>query len=281
MVNMSDNVDDAIKHVKRFTSVPERFVDELFRFYKIDTSQRDAVILLDYVATWLDMRKSNLHRTLTRTYVKGVDYIVERGSNPNKTEGQRASNNYLRVLITPDCFKRLCMLSRTKKAEVVRTYFIDVETQFLRYHAQLLEGMRHDLNPKRGTLPHGNTGGYIYVIRASEAVSTMFKVGRAAALKARLFSYQTGKAHEVDLLYVYAVHNMRSAERCVKAALEEFQYRKRREVYQVPLDLIKEVVVKCDAIDGAKKEYVRRKALSGGGGSVFFAVFNKALVLPP
>ena len=155
-----------------------------------------------------------------------------------------------------------------------------------------MEGLRHDLNPKRG-LPAGAKGrvaGYIYVIRASEAVEELFKIGRAADLKKRLFSYQTGKAHEVVLLYVYAVHDMRSAERCVKTALQEFQYRARREVYQVPLDLVKQIVVQCDAIDGVKMEYVRRSALPplpkvGGGpadgaGGGWYAVFDKTLVLP-
>lgn len=44
---------DAIAYVKRLTSVPERFVDELFQFYGESTTQNDHVILLDHVARWL------------------------------------------------------------------------------------------------------------------------------------------------------------------------------------------------------------------------------------
>lgn len=127
---------------------------------------------------------------------------------------------------------------------MVRSYFIDVETQFLRYKDQLMEGLRrdvqrleHDIKPMR--LPPATTTGYIYVIRASEEVDDLFKAGRAGDLEKRLFSYQTGRAHEVEPVFIYAVHDMRSAERCIKAHLQEFQYRKRREVYQVPIDLLK------------------------------------------
>ena len=69
-------------------------------------------------------------------------------------------------------------------------------------------------------------------------VNELFKVGRAKDIKARLQSYQTGHAHAhahaVDLLYVLSVHNMKNAEKCIKAQLKEFQYRQMREVYQVP-----------------------------------------------
>jgi len=175
------------------------------------------------------------------------------------------------------------MLSQTKKAEMVRSYFIDVETQFLRYKDQLMDGLRRDVqrlerDMKPKALPPASARGYIYVIRASEEVDDLFKAGRAGDLKKRLFSYQTGRAHEVEPVYIYAVHDMRTAERCIKLHLQEFQYRKRREVYQVPLDLLKDVIVKCDAIDGAKREYARRRATTQTGG--YYAAFRKDLVLP-
>ena len=44
------------------------------------------------------------------------------------------------ITITPDCMKRMCMLSTTKKAEDVRTYFIKIEnnTQFERRGLDLI-----------------------------------------------------------------------------------------------------------------------------------------------
>ena len=50
-------------------------------------------------------------------------------------------NNYKLYMLTPDCFKRLAMLSRSKNAEMVRTYFIEVEGLFLKYRTQTTEGM--------------------------------------------------------------------------------------------------------------------------------------------
>ena len=280
--------ENAIKFVKRLTTVPEEFVDELFRFYDENSLQTDIILLLDDIAKWLDCPKIELHNTLKRSYIKNIDYKIEKAPNPNKKIGKYNSNNYNKILVSPDCFKRLCMLSRARKAEMVRTYFIDVETQFLRYKNQLMEGLKtdinrleKDLNPNRPDIPALNTAnGYIYVIKASDEINDLFKIGRACNLKKRLFSYQTGKAHSVDLLYTLSVHDMKKAEKCMKALLEEYQYRTRREIYQVPIDMIKLIMNKCDEVDGAKKQYIRRKKLSTGGSENYYIAFNKELILP-
>jgi len=293
---MSDEVKDTLKFVKKFTSVPERFVEEMFRFYTPTTSQTDPVILLDDVAKWLGAPKRPLYITLSRTYVRGVDYVSEKAPNPFRKPGQK-SNNYLRVMLTPDCFKRMCMLSKTKNAELVRSYFIDAEVGFLRHREQIIDGLRNDMNPRRMKLPPKASGGYLYIIRAAEDTDLLFKIGRASDLKARLFSYQTGRAHEVVLLYVLKVNDMKSAERCVKEHVQAFQYRTRREVYQVPLKMLRDVMGKCNAIDGVTQKYVRRQALQlrapapssasknvKGGAAAdsaagFYAVFSRDLVL--
>lgn len=279
--------ENAIKFVKRFTTVPEIFVDELFRFYDENTMQTDIVISLDNVAKWLNCPKNELNRTLHRSYIKNIDYKYEKSANPNKIVGKYTSNNYKKILVTPDCFKRLCMLSRAKKAEMVRSYFIDVETQFLRYKNQIMEGLKTDirllqtdLNPKKEIPKLNNADGYIYVIKASEEIDNLFKVGRASDLKKRLFSYQTGTAHNVDLLYTISVHDMKSAEKCIKMHLQEYQYRTRREIYQVPIDMLKIIINKCNEVDGAKKQYIRRKKLSEGGDDSYYLAFNNNLILP-
>ena len=283
---MSEEVRDAIAHVKRFTTVPEDFVDDLFRLYTPATSQTDPVIPLDDVAKWLNAPKAGLRATLYRTYIKGIDYVSRKASNPSNIPGRRGSNNYNLVLLSPDCFKRLCMLSRTKKAEMVRSYFIDVETQFLRYREELLEGLRRDLNPQRAALPPSSCkssgAGYLYIIRATDdGIVRLFKVGRTCDVKARLFSYQTGTAHEVELLYVLKVSDMKSAEKCVRDHVREFQFRTRREVYQVPIDMLKDIMGKCNAIDGVKKEYARRQATRGGSAAPqIYAAFSRDLVQP-
>lgn len=68
--------------------------------------------------------KNGFKKTLIRTYIKNIDYIINKNNNKNIGSGGHNKEN---ILLTPDCFKRLCMLSKTKKAEEIRTYFLELE----------------------------------------------------------------------------------------------------------------------------------------------------------
>ena len=76
------------------------------------------------------------------------------------------------------------------------------------------------------------------------------------------------------------VSDMKSAEKCVKDHVREFQFRIRREVYQVPIDMLKDIMSKCNAIDGVKRSYIRRQNVVTGGTSHFYVMFDRNLVLP-
>ena len=84
------------------------------------SSSNDHIVDVGRVAYWLETKIENLMATLRDSYKRGVDYTVTKPTNVPKRHG---GQNRLIVLITLDCFKMLCMRSRTKKAEDVRAYF--------------------------------------------------------------------------------------------------------------------------------------------------------------
>ena len=107
----------AITYIKKISGIPNDFIDDLFSFYDENTLQTDFVINLDKVALWLDVHKRTLNETLKHSYKHKIDYIITKNKNPLQKDPR--SNHYKHVLITPDCFKRLCMLTRSKKGETV------------------------------------------------------------------------------------------------------------------------------------------------------------------
>ena len=72
---------------------------------------------------------------------KDIDYIIEFDKN-NKISKSNKEN----ILLTPDCFKRLCLLSRTKKAEEVRTYFIEIEKLLFNYKDYIIKALEKTVN---------------------------------------------------------------------------------------------------------------------------------------
>jgi superfamily II DNA or RNA helicase len=108
-------------HAKKYSSINNKFIDDFCDLYNVKTSNDDFVIDLEKLANCLKSQKKVLKTTLLTSYQLNVDYKVK----TLKPEGKGRPRE--EVMITPNCFKRLCMMSRTEKAEEVRSYFIALE----------------------------------------------------------------------------------------------------------------------------------------------------------
>ena len=255
--------DNVKKYIKLLSTVPEQFIDDFFTFYKEDTLQTEFIIDLRHVALWLDCRKSDLLRTLRSSYKEKIDYIIYKDKARVKY-----GNNTLRCLITPDCFKRLCMLSRTAKAELVRTYFIEIESLIIKYRTQLIAGIRQDIRTiqKQKAIRASIKGnqGYTYIIRSSMKRDDLYKVGHTKDFLKRLRTYQTGKADDVEVVFVYKTHDHEAVEKCVKALAEKHRVESGKEIYHLNLDMLKEIMVGCGKLS-MKLEHRMRGASQVGG----------------
>ena len=268
----------AKQFIKKTTTAPEKFIDELFEFYEPETLQTDFVIKLDVVAKWLQANKRKLVETLKYSYKAGLDYVISKDPNQVKTDPR--ANNYKTYMLTPDCFKRLAMMSRSKNAELVRTYFIEVEGLYIRYRFHMLEGMQMDIQRlKTNQKPKGNfekRRGHLYVMRVADAPlatddKDKYNIGRARydVLK-RLDQYQVGRADDTELLYIYEADDIVGAEGCLKAYLKKYQYRKYKEVYATDLTIIKKFMKSCCDIGNAKLVSKKEKSELKGGSYYIF-----------
>ena len=160
-----------------------------------NTIQTDFVVKISVVSQWLQCNKKELVKTLYTSYNENIDYIVLKSKKP---DNRKYGNNNKEYLITPDCFKRLCMRSRSKRAEEVRTYFIHLESLLVRYKSVLIQGMDAEIKQiERSLKPKdvNDSAGYIYVIKASPEKDSVYKIGRTKDLNKRLATYSLQKDH--------------------------------------------------------------------------------------
>jgi hypothetical protein len=268
--------DELATFLKKMSPIPNKFIDDLFAFYQPDTAQTDLAINLDAVAKWLHVRKDVLMRTLRTSYTAKVDYEVTRMQNPN-VNTKYGRNAYKRVLLTPDCFKRLCMRSRGKTAEDVRTYFIHVEALVVKYRKQMVEGMQHEISRIESlrmarSLPKASSReGYIYVLKASPKYDTVVKIGRTRDLLRRIREHSAALADDPEVLYIFKTTDVSAVETCVKAWLKDKRWKgtlsRYREVYQADVDMIKQLIHGCDLSGIVKRDMSQtsRKSVGGGG----------------
>lgn len=254
--------------IKQHTTVPEWFVNEYIDMVPMHSLQTDAVVDLDIVARQLNSAKRTLFATLRIGYKKNIDYIIV--TEKLTRSGKYGGNNYKKILLTPDCFKRLCMLSRAKNAEFVRSYYFAIEGLLFKYHQQMLEGMKHEietLEKARATTKSPEMKmGYIYVIRASGKKDSVYKIGRSQNLLARLRTYQSGKLEDIEVVFKWRTDDLKSMENCVKSFLDKERHMKYKEIYKANLEMIKMIIHKCDEIQQAKREYTMRSASNMNGG---------------
>jgi predicted GIY-YIG superfamily endonuclease/phage anti-repressor protein len=255
----------AKEFIKQTTAVPEKFVDELFEFYDEKTLQTDFVVDLDKVAKWLNATKKSLTETLRASYKLNIDYTKKNIPNPNKKHPR--NNRYVQYMLTPDCFKMLCLMSRGKNAQMVRQYFVEVESMYIKYREQVMQGLLTDkeklLRNQRPQVVNKQEG-VIYVFKAHESLS-LYKIGRSTNLKRRIVEHQTGRADDIDILYRFRTKDLKFVEECVHKALKEKKYRRYKEVFEADIELIKKLVNKCGGIIDTVKEYEGKQPKQQGG----------------
>ena len=265
-----------MRFLKKYSPVENAFVDDFFGQVDPSSPEDEHTVNLEFISTWLAVRKGNLLKTLRASYKLGIDYIIS--TPPPNTRG-RGMRTHRIVMLTPDCFKTLCMQSRSQQADNVRAYFIAVEKTLFRYRAEIVDGMQRRIeqleNNQRPLDPSLKRTGVVYVIRAAEHVTAQklgrngkvnerIKLGYTGDLATRLRSHGSARADALEVLYVYKTDNMVAVEACAKGALKGKQYRKYKEVYEADVDAIKMVIEGCGQLVSKVQRPINSRHHKGG-----------------
>lgn len=125
-------------YLKTYSSINKSFIDDFYAISNPDIETDDYIIDLEHVAKWLKTTKATLKKTLLKSYTANVDYII-------KVEKTGKGQPIEKILLTQTCFKQLCMVSRTKKAEQVRTYFIQLEKHLDKYKDHIIRQLTNKI----------------------------------------------------------------------------------------------------------------------------------------
>jgi phage anti-repressor protein len=232
-------------YLKKYSSINNKFIDDFFGLYNVKTSNDDFVIDLEKLANWLKSQKKVLKTTLITSYQLNIDYKVK----TLKPEGK--GRPIEEIMITPNCFKRLCMMSRTVKAEEVRSYFIALEDHINKYKGYIIEGLNKKVAKYESELKPTeiqNKSGSIYVLKTTESIEDVYKLGKAKNFKQRLQTHQISHPEKLDIAYVYETDMIDQVESCLKNLLKSKAYRKRKEFYEIDIDILKILIKTCECM---------------------------------
>lgn len=75
---------------------------------------------------------------------------------------------------------------------------------------------------------------------------SLYKLGKTANLKNRLNTYNSGNANDIEPLFILPVNDIDNVETCIKSLCKKYQYRKYKEVYEIDINVLKELMSDCD-----------------------------------
>jgi phage anti-repressor protein len=227
---MNTNLEDFI--IKR-SNIPKNFLKDFFNLGGDTYGDTYKNIDFDDVVKWLDVIKNNLKRILKENFKIIDDYTEEKILIKNK---KRGANYVSKIMLTPDCFKELCMLSKTDKAKGVRKYYIVAEGLLRDHYEQIINDLNEELGLVKNNMkkPINVVGGHIYILKAmNTSQKDMYKLGNSDDMKKRLRVYNTGNANNIEPLFVMKVNDIDMVEGCIKNLAKKYQYRKNKEVYNI------------------------------------------------
>jgi phage anti-repressor protein len=247
--------------LKKYSLIDETFIDDFYSFYDENKNEYDFTIDLDKIAVWLEVNKGHLKRLLESNFVKDQDYVITKPLTKRKGTG---TNNIQIVMLTYTCAKLLCMISKCKKATIIRNYYVELEKLLIKYKDDIVENLNRQIGIKNNNKKIINANknvGLIYILKVDEET---YKIGKTIDIKKRMQAYNVGRVSELPIAFVYRADNINEIEQCIKDNLRSHQAKNKTELFKVNLDFIKETVrycsIKSTPLLTSKKQFLGKNA---------------------
>lgn len=232
------------------TNISKQFYNDFFSMFNEEQMTNLDSYLIDHekLQKWLEIKnRNNFMINIKKKYIENKHYKITY-PQPNKSGG----NNKEILFLTVDTALEISMQTKTKGSKICK-YFIEVNKTLLKYKDLINNKLKAKIqklenNQKPNKL--NNTKMYIYVIKAlntSDSNDNLYKIGKTKNIKNRLNTYNSGLANNNNILFHFETTNIDETEKCLKNLLVKYQYRKYKEVYDVPLEVIIKLTEQCDS----------------------------------
>lgn len=112
-----------------YANVPDKFIENFIHITEENYLNTMPSINLDIVAEWLDISRNNLEQLLI-FFTENYDYLFDQENI---------------IMITPDCLKTLCIMSKSIKGNEIKQYFISIEKLINEYHMNIREKLQNQI----------------------------------------------------------------------------------------------------------------------------------------
>jgi hypothetical protein len=143
----------------KFTDEDQQLFVANFYCYLNYNQKTDFVIILDRIWKWLGYSRIDHCKTvLFKNFIQDIDYKIEKAAPEDAEAGPKLSQegkniggagaNREYTTLTVNCFKKLCLKSRTEKADQIHDYYVGLEDLMNELVAEQTEELQSQLQLK-------------------------------------------------------------------------------------------------------------------------------------
>ena len=265
--------------LKKYSTLSNDFIDDFYTIYDFNEyNNNDFIINIDIITKWLESRKSRIKDTLLNTYHLNIDYKISK----EKPNSKISKSNKEIILLTPDCFKRLCLLSKTKKGEEVRTYFIELEKLINNYKNYIIDGLKSTVKVLENNQKpiSNNIKSTVYILKSHKDIDGIYRFGKTQDFKKRLTNYNSANSDKMQVLFIFETKNTQQIEDCVISQIKQFRYKKRKDFFQIDINIIKQLINSCNQLTLKFKHKINKSTnnsnkQNGGNSDNIFLYIHK------
>jgi len=222
-----------IKFLKKYSVIDDEFIDDYHTFFDEKADELFWTINLYDIAKWLDIKEEKLKELLTNNFIKEIDYIIDKKNTNN-------------LILSPKCCKLLCMMSESKKANLIRTYHIDLEKLIVKYKEEIVNDLDKQMNIKKNSNkelfendPQEDDKGLIYILKVRDGI---YKLKYISEKKNKT------KKYKLPIVFIFKIENYIEAHIDeIKKNLNEYRYKNKTRTYKIDLELLKNrIKYSCD-----------------------------------
>lgn len=222
-----------IKFLKKYSVIDNEFIDDYHTFFDEKADELFWTINLYDIAKWLDIKEEKLKELLTNNFIKEIDYIIDKKNTNN-------------LILSPKCCKLLCMMSESKKANLIRTYHIDLEKLIVKYKEEIVNDLDKQMNIKKNSNkklfendPQEDDKGLIYILKVRDGI---YKLKYISEKKNKT------KKYKLPIVFIFKIENYIEAHiDKIKKNLNKYIYKNKTRTYKIDLELLKNrIKYSCD-----------------------------------
>ena len=216
------------KFLKKYSVIDDEFIDDYHTFFDDKADELFWTINLYDIAKWLDINEEKLKELLTNNFIKEIDYIIDK-------------KNINNIVLSPKCCKLLCMMSESKKANLIRTYYTDLEKLIVKYKEEIVNDLDKQMNIKNNSKEmfddSENAKGLIYILKVGDGL-----------YKLKYISEKKKKKYKLPIVFIFKIDYYIEAHIDeIKKNLNDYRYKNKTRTYKIDLELLKRnIKYSCD-----------------------------------